>query len=129
MRELVEIFDYIESLDTLSEFFSTFLIGEGLFLTTYLDDMQFKDPKAFSPYLEAALADEPSHIKLASDGVVRYATTAELQAKTRKSAKHLLDMFLGGYQARVNELNAELLSEPHIEGSGVPASDSSWGIG
>jgi len=110
MRELVEIFDYIESLETLAEFFSTFLIGEGLFLSTYLDDMQLKDPKAFSPYLEAALADEPSHVRLASDGVARYATTSELQAKTRKSAEHLLEMFLGGYQARVKQLHAELAS-------------------
>jgi hypothetical protein len=115
MPELVEIFDYIETLETLAEFFSTFLIGEGLFLSTYLDDMQLKDPKAFSPYLEAALADEPNHIQLASDGVTRYATTAELQAKTRKSAKHLLEMFLGGYQARVNQLHAELASRSASE--------------
>jgi len=108
LKELVQIFDYIESLETLSEFFSTFLIGEGLFLSTYLDDMQVNDPKAFSPYLEAALADEPRHIKLAADAVIRYATTAELQARTRTSAKYLLQMFLGGYQARVAELHAEI---------------------
>jgi hypothetical protein len=112
IHELVEIFDYIESLDSLAEFFSTFVIGEGLFLSTYLDDMQLKDPKAFSPYLEAALADEPGHIRLACDGVARYATTAELQTKTRESAKHLLKMFLGGYQARVNQLHNELASLP-----------------
>src|SRR4029077_1779552 len=79
MPELVQIFDYIETLETLSEFFSTFLIGEGLFLTTYLEDMQVNDPQAFSPYLEAAAADEASHIQLARDALVRYATTEELQ--------------------------------------------------
>jgi len=72
--------------------------------------MQLQDPKAFSPYLEVALADEPSHIRLATDAVARYATTAELQAKTRRSAKHLLAMFLGGYQARVRQLETELAS-------------------
>jgi hypothetical protein len=107
LKELVEIFDYIESLETLAEFFSTFLIGEGLFLSTYLDDMQVSDPKAFTPYLPAALADEPGHIALARDAVARYATTAELQAKTRRSAEKLLKMFLGGYQARVAQLHAE----------------------
>lgn len=110
IRELVWIFDYIESLETLSEFFSTFLIGEGLFLSTYLDDMYETDPKAFSPYLEAARADEPGHIKLAADAVERYAVTAELQQKTRLSARKLLDMFLGGYQARVREMRAQMMS-------------------
>jgi hypothetical protein len=108
LKELVHIFDYIETLETPAEFFSTFLIGEGLFLSTYLDDMQLKDPKAFSPYLEVALADEPGHIQLAKDALARYATTAELQARTRVSARRLLDMFLGGYVARIRQLHEEL---------------------
>jgi hypothetical protein len=108
LKELVHIFDYIETLETPAEFFSTFLIGEGLFLSTYLDDMQLKDPKAFSPYLEVALADEPGHIQLARDALARYATTAELQARTRVSARRLLDMFLGGYVARIRQLHEEL---------------------
>lgn len=106
VAELVHIFDYIQSLETLSEFFSTFLIGEGLFLSTYLNDMKVSDPRAFSPYLEAALADEPGHIALAREAVRRYATSAELQEKTRASASKLLRMFLGGYQARVARMEA-----------------------
>lgn len=108
IQELVDIFDYIESLETLPEFFSTFLIGEGLFLSAYLEDIQASDPRAMSPYLEAALADEPAHVELAREGLRRYAVTAELQGKARVSAKKLLDMFLGGYRARVKELHAEL---------------------
>ena len=109
VRELVSIFDYIESLETLSEFFSTFLIGEGLFLSTYLDDMYESDPKAFSPYLEVARADEPSHVQLAADAVARYAIAPELQERTRESARRLLQMFLGGYQARVREMRTQLM--------------------
>lgn len=108
LRELVEIFDYIDSLETLPEFFSTFLIGEGLFLSAYLEDIQAADPRALSPYLEAALADEPAHIELARRALGRYATTPELQEKARASAKRLLDMFLGGYRARVRDLQAEM---------------------
>jgi DNA-binding phage protein len=108
VAELVHIFDYIESLTTLAEFFSTFLIGEGLFLSTYLEDMRAADPNAFSPYLEAALADEPGHITLARGAVRRYATTAEVQEKTRASAETLLRMFLGGYQARVARMGTVL---------------------
>ncbi|HEU4712569.1 MAG TPA: ferritin-like domain-containing protein [Pyrinomonadaceae bacterium] len=110
--ELVKIFDYIESLETLSEFFSTFLMGEGLFLSTYLDDMQRADPDAFSPYLAAALADEPGHIALARDALLRYASTPKIQARTRDSAQRLLAMFLGGYQARIREFNATLEVAP-----------------
>lgn len=119
VQELVKIFDYIESLDTLAEFFSTFFVGEGLFLSTYLDDMRNTDPKAFSPYLEVALADEPTHIELARDALKRYATSKELQDKARHSASRLVEMFLGGYQARMREFKVELAkNEP-----------SSWDMG
>lgn len=108
LPELVRIFDYIDSLETLAEFFSTFLIGEGLFLSAYLEDINASDPHALSPYLEAALADEPAHIELAREGLRRYAVTRETQERARDSAKRLLDMFLGGYRARVRELQAEV---------------------
>lgn len=109
IQELVHIFDYIESLETLPEFFSTFLIGEGLFLSTYLEDMQSNDPKAFSPYLEVALADEPAHIALAREALHRYAVTPELQEKARVSALKLLRMFLNGYCARIKLMQAEMV--------------------
>lgn len=104
LPELVGIFDYIDSLETLPEFFSTFLIGEGLFLSAYLEEIEASDPRALSPYLEAALADEPAHVELAREALRRYAVTPESQALARASAEKLLRMFLGGYRARVRDL-------------------------
>lgn len=107
LPELVKVFEYVDSLQTLAEFFTANFIGESLLLSANLKVMRAVAPEAFATYLDVSIPDEAKHIQLNRDAIVRYATTADLQEKARLVAKRLLSSFVEGYKAKL-KLMAEM---------------------
>jgi hypothetical protein len=107
LPELVRVFEYVDSLETLAEFFTANFIGESLLLSANLKVMRAVAPEAFSTYLDVSIPDEAKHIQLNRDAIVRYATTADLQERARLVAKRLLSSFVEGYKAKL-KLMAEM---------------------
>jgi hypothetical protein len=107
LPELVKVFDYVDSLKTLAEFFTANFIGESLLLSANLKVMRAVAPEAFSAYLDVSIPDEAKHVQLNRDAIVRYATTADLQERARLVAKRLLSSFIEGYKAKLR-LMAEM---------------------
>lgn len=101
LPELVKVFEYVDKLQTLAEFFTANFIGESLLLSANLKVMRAVAPEAFSTYLDVSIPDEAKHIQLNRDAIVRYATTADLQERARLVAKRLLSSFVEGYKAKL----------------------------
>lgn len=101
LPELVNVFAYVNGLETLAEFFTANFIGESLLLSANLRVMRAVAPEAFATYLDVSIPDEAKHIQLNREAIARYATTAELQQRARVVARRLLDSFVAGYQAKL----------------------------
>lgn len=101
LPELVQVFDYVDRLKTLAEFFTANFIGESLLLSANLRVMRAVAPEAFAEYLDVSIPDEAKHIQFNRDAIVRYATTEALQARARVVATRLLTAFIGGYKAKL----------------------------
>jgi hypothetical protein len=108
LPEIEKVFEYVNSLETPVEFFTANFCCEGLFLPSHLQVMAEIDPNAFGEYISATLADEASHIALARDVVLRYATTPETQEKCWKVAETVTRLFVEGFQAKVQKLIADV---------------------
>jgi len=104
LPEIKSVFEYVGSLETPVEFFTANFMCEGLFLPSHLQVMAELDPNAFQDYIDATLADEASHIALARDVVLRYATTPEIQDRCRIVAKKVTELFVEGFQAKVKKM-------------------------
>lgn len=102
LPELVSIFDYVNRLETLAELFSANFIGESMLLSVNFRVMHAAAPEAFAAYLETSIPDEAEHVQLNREAIVRYATTAELQARARIVAARVLEAFIAGYVAKMN---------------------------
>ena len=101
LPELVEVFRYVNQLETLAEFFTANFIGESLLLSANLGVMRALAPDVFARYLDVSIPDEAKHIQINRDAIVRYATTTQLQAKARDVAQRLLKSFVAGYKAKL----------------------------
>jgi hypothetical protein len=110
LPELVQVFDYVWQLETLAEFFTANFIGESLLLSANLQVMRALAPEIFKRYLDVSIPDEAKHIQINRDGIVRYCTNADLQAKARVVARKLLKSFVAGYKAKLRLMNE--LSSP-----------------
>ena len=104
LPEIEAVFDYVEQLETPVEYFTANFMCEGLFLPSHLHAMAELDPRAFQEYIDATLGDEATHIALARDVVLRYATTAAIQQRCREVAKKVTELFLQGFVAKVQTL-------------------------
>jgi len=104
LPEIESVFEYVGSLETPVEFFTANFMCEGLFLPSHLQVMADLDPNAFRNYIDATLADEASHIALARDVILRYATTPEIQDRCRTVAKKVTELFVRGFQAKVHKM-------------------------
>lgn len=120
LPELVRVFEYVDGLETLAEFFTANFIGESLLLNANLRVMRAVAPEAFAVYLDVSIPDEAKHVQLNRESIMRYATTADLQERARIVAKRLLSSFIEGYKAKLR-LMAEMASirGPRVEGSAV----------
>lgn len=95
-------FDYMDKLTHPAEYFATSnFIGEGLFLPTLLAPMAKYDKETFAVYVEHVLPDEPFHVRLGRDFIVRYCTTAEMQRRVRKHASVVARQYCLGYEAAI----------------------------
>ncbi len=93
-------FDYMDKLATPVEYFAgSNFIGEGLFLPTIMAPMAKHDPETFAVYVEHILPDEPSHIKIGRDVILKYCTTAAVQDRVRRVAKTVAKQYCLGYEA------------------------------
>jgi hypothetical protein len=101
LPELVSVFEYVDTLSTLAEFFTANFIGESLLLSANLKVMRAVAPEAFATYLDVSIPDEAKHIQLNREAIMRYATTADLQERARLVARHLLNSFVAGYKAKL----------------------------
>lgn len=105
LPEIEDVFTYVGSVETVEEFFTANFLCEGLFLPSHLQVMNELDPEAFSEYIEATLADEGSHVALARDVILRYATTPEARERCRRVASEVTDLFIRGFKAKVKKLS------------------------
>lgn len=110
LPELVAVFNYVDGLETLAEFFTANFIGESLLLSANLRVMRAVAPEAFATYLDVSIPDEAKHVQLNREAIARYAITGELQARARTVARRLLDSFVAGYKAKLR-LMAEFSAE------------------
>lgn len=93
-------FDYMDKLTSPIEYFAgSNFIGEGLFLPTIMAPMAKHDPEAFAVYIEHILPDEPSHIKIGRDVILKYCTSADIQQRVRRVAKTVAKQYCLGYEA------------------------------
>jgi hypothetical protein len=120
LPELVNVFAYVDSLETLAEFFTANFIGESLLLSANLRVMRSVAPEAFAIYLDVSIPDEAKHVQLNREAIARYATTGELQARARTVARRLLDSFVAGYKAKLR-LMAEFSAARQDSGEGRDA--------
>ena len=123
LPELVKVFEYVDKLETLAEFFTANFIGESLLLSANLKVMRAVAPEAFAVYLDVSIPDEAKHVQLNRDAIMKYATSADLQERARIVARRLLNSFVEGYKAKVR-LMAEMSSvreQPSADGAASPA--------
>ncbi|BCM94501.1 hypothetical protein IAD21_06408 (plasmid) [Abditibacteriota bacterium] len=93
-------FDYMDKLTHPAEYFGcSNFIGEGLFLASVMNPMKTHDPETFNVYVEHILPDEPRHIKIGRDIIIKYCTTHEMQERVRRSAIILAKQYCQGYDA------------------------------
>jgi len=124
LPELASVFEYVDGLSTLAEFFTANFIGESLLLSANLKVMRAVAPEAFATYLDVSIPDEAKHIQLNREAVMRYATTADLQERARLVAKHLLNSFVAGYKAKLRFMSemgnsrAALPDSSHVTSQG-----------
>lgn len=107
LPEIEDVFAYVGSVETVEEFFTANFMCEGLFLPSHLQVMSELDPDAFGEYIESTVADEGSHVALARDVILRYATTPEARERCRRVAAEVTELFVRGLQAKVKKLNSE----------------------
>lgn len=106
LPEIQAVFDFVSSLETVEEFFTANFLCEGLLLPSHLQVMAESDPDAFGEYIKATLADEARHVALARDVIQRYATTESSQARCRRVAETVTQLFINGFRAKVQMLMA-----------------------
>ena len=95
-------FDYMDKLVHPAEYFATSnFIGEGLFLPTLLAPMAKFDPETFQAYVEYILPDEPSHVRIGADFILRYCKGADMQNRVRHHAKIVAKQYCLGYEAAI----------------------------
>src|ERR1044072_3531567 len=104
LPEIEDVFQYGGGVDTVEEFFTANFMCEGLFLPSHLQVMNDLDPEAFAEYIEATLADEGSHVALARDVILRYATTPGARGPSPRRPKEVTALFTRGLRARVAKL-------------------------
>lgn len=91
-------FDYMDKLTHPGEYFAcSNFIGEGLFLHSVMRPMKQFDPDTWAVYVEHILPDEPRHIQIGRDIIVKYCTTYEMQERVRRAAKTLAKQYCIGY--------------------------------
>jgi hypothetical protein len=107
-------FDYMDKLTHPAEYFATSnFIGEGLFLPTLLAPMARYDKETFAAYVEHVLPDEPAHVRIGRDFILRYCKGAEMQGRVRRHANVVAKQYCLGYQAAIRYANsAQASSDP-----------------
>ncbi len=100
-------FDYMDKLIHPAEYFATSnFIGEGLFLPTLLAPMAKYDKETFEAYVTHILPDEPAHVRLGRDFILKYCKTAEMQDRVRRHATVVAKQYCLGYEAAIRYANA-----------------------
>lgn len=93
-------FDYMDKLTSPVEYFAcSNFIGEGLFLPTIMKPMAKYDRETFQVYVEHIMPDEPRHIGIGKDIIMKYCTTSETQERVRKVAGTLTKQYCIAYEA------------------------------
>jgi len=93
-------FDYMDKLATPVEYLAAAnFVGEGLFVPTILIPITKHDPENFRVYTEHILPDEPYHITLGRDVILKYCTTFEMQERVRKVSQTIAKQYCIGYEA------------------------------
>ncbi len=91
-------FDYMDKQTHPAEYFvGSNFIGEGLFLASIMAPMAKYDPETFQVYVEHIMPDEPRHIGIGKDIIVKYCHTKEIQDRVRHVAKTVAKQYCLGY--------------------------------
>jgi hypothetical protein len=95
-------FDFMDKFAHPAEYFAcSNFIGEGLFLPSIMLPMSKFDPETFAVYVEQIMPDEPRHIKIGRDIILKFCTTHEMQQRVLRAAKDLAKQYCIGYEAAV----------------------------
>lgn len=93
-------FDFMDKLTHPAEYFAcSNFIGEGLFLPTIMSPMAKYDRETFAVYVDHIMPDEPRHIAIGRDIIVKYCTTYDIQQRVLRAAGILAKQYSIGYQA------------------------------
>ena len=122
-------FDYMDKLTHPAEYFATSnFIGEGLFLPTLLAPMAKYDKETFAVYVEQILPDEPSHVRIGRDFIVRYCNTAQMQARVRRHAAVVARQYCLGYEAAIRYANGARTGHDPMTVRDSPVGDTFKGV-
>lgn len=93
-------FDFMDKLTHPAEYFAcSNFIGEGLFLPSIMRPMAKYDRETFAVYVEHIMPDEPRHIAIGRDMIIKYCTTHDMQQRVLKAARILAKQYCIGYEA------------------------------